>query len=328
MRATSEHQYAAAAAREVPTFEEFREGCFSLPLPIPEGFPPYNFCYLILDDVGGVHVFDPGSASEQNWGLLKGALRKLGLSFSDIANVFVTHLHPDHLGLAHRVAHAAGVKVSMLAGEWDFLEQVSDPAELSRQSENEVSSWGVPPGQDANLAQISKQTHAVVRLPRGLSLFSGQVLDIPGRDFEAIHTPGHTGGHVVFVGERERILLSGDHVLPNIMPGIGLGGVFSSNPLATYLDSLRLTAEYDEYEVCPGHGYRFTGLAERSDAIISHVQRRLHEVEAVLQSVPGASVWQVAERLTWGRGWENLRGFLLFSALKQSALYVDFVQSQ
>ena len=53
------------------------------------------------------------------------------------------------------------------------------------------------------------------------NLSDGQRVDVPGWDVRAVWTPGHSPGHTCFnVGDD--VLLSGDHVLPEITPHIGL----------------------------------------------------------------------------------------------------------
>ncbi len=61
----------------------------------------------------------------------------------------------------------------------------------------------------------------------------GDVLPIAGREVRALWTPGHTAGHLCLVDEGDGLLFTGDHVLPRINPGIGLGGRTATNPLGT-----------------------------------------------------------------------------------------------
>ena len=61
------------------------------------------------------------------------------------------------------------------------------------------------------------------------------MIDLPGRTLRAIHTPGHTTGHVVFHDEAARLLFAGDHVLPHITPSIGFQPVITRQALSQYL---------------------------------------------------------------------------------------------
>lgn len=148
-------------------------------------------------------------------------------------------------------------------------------------------------------------------------------LTIPGWDLDAIHTPGHTAGHIVLRSEREGVILTGDHVLPHISPGVGLGGRTSGNPVDDYVDSLRRVAVFADDEALPGHGYRFRGLAARCDALRVRQERRTAEVALIAERNPSASVWQTASRLRWSSPWSTLAGVHLTAALGQTAMHLD-----
>jgi glyoxylase-like metal-dependent hydrolase (beta-lactamase superfamily II) len=121
------------------------------------------------------------------------------------------------------------------------------------------------------------------------------------------------------------VMLTGDVLLPTMHAGLGLGGVTDANPLSEYLESLRALREYPGFEVLPGHGYRFTGLADRAAQSAEHHLKRSREVAAVLSVEPEASTWQIARRLSWTAGWDNLVGFYVYSALSQTDMHKEFV---
>ena len=108
--------------------------------------------------------------------------------------------------------------------------------------------------------------------------------------------------------------------------GLGLGGPTATNPVAGFLDGLERIAIYDDHEVLPGHGYRFTGLAERCAEATNHRNQRTAEVAAVLATKPDSTVWEIASQLTWTAGWENFRGFYVRSALAQTAMHRDYIE--
>ncbi|MFF1635322.1 hypothetical protein [Leifsonia sp. NPDC058248] len=105
------------------------------------------------------------------------------------------------------------------------------------------------------------------------------------------------------------LVFTGDHVLPTIHPGLGLGGETATSPIADYLESLERIAAYDDLRVCPGHEYVFSGLAARCASTAEHHLRRSREVAARLQVDEDLSIWQVASELTW-TGLGQLEGLL------------------
>lgn len=161
-------------------------------------------------------------------------------------------------------------------------------------------------------------------LQADLVLDDGDLLDIPGRDVRVVATPGHTAGSICLHDETDGLFFSGDHVLPSINPGLGLGGFDDDeDPIGIALDSYARVAAFDDAEVCPGHGYRFRGLAVRAGQIADRHRRRNAEIGAIADANPGATIWQVAEKVAWTDGWQNLSPFLRLSALRQTQMHLQ-----
>jgi glyoxylase-like metal-dependent hydrolase (beta-lactamase superfamily II) len=162
-------------------------------------------------------------------------------------------------------------------------------------------------------------------------LSDGDVLPVPGFRLEVMATPGHTAGHICLRDDDRGLLFTGDHVLPTVFAGLGLGGPTASNPLADYLASIDRVRRFPDHEALPGHGYRFRGLAGRAEECAEHHLKRAREVAAVLADEDprsgGPSIWDIAARLTWTAGWEGLEGFQLLSALTQTEMHRDFVRT-
>ena len=322
MRPTSPAQFSAAAGDGVPPLEPVRDGLYCYGVPLPGVLPHFTLSYLILDDLGGVHIIDPGWDSDVNWAVLETTLAGLRRGIRDVATVTVTHLHPDHLGLAERVRAASGAAVALHRMEQDAIREVARPAR------NEIAlarftDWGVPPDRHAELLDAVHRRDAWEPFTADRLLDDGDLLDIPGLELHALHTPGHTTGHLALVDAARRLVFTGDLLLPNQFPGIGLGGTPDANPIEDYLRSLALVSAFDDHEALPGHGYRFTGIAGRCAETSAHHNRRRGEVSAALASDAAGTVWSVASGLTWTAGWENLRGFALHSALSQTALHMN-----
>ncbi|MCU1476780.1 MAG: fold metallo-hydrolase [Subtercola sp.] len=321
-----------------PAFEEIAPGLWLLPLPLPAGHMPFVLCYLIEDSAGGVHVVDPGWDSDSYWSAFERALRRIGKTVSDVASVIVTHLHSDHLGMAERLVRASGASIVLHRAEQSavdqlLLERAGDP-ERSRIRE-QLALWGVPSVRSDELVAATMLNYTVSAISADVLLDDGDILPIAGRSMSTIWAPGHTKGSICLVEPDERLILTGDHVLPTVHPGIGLGGRGDSNPLRDYLHSLDVVSSYDDHHVLPGHGYRFTGLAARIDQTRRHHLRRSAEVAEVLESVARddsdlgvdeLTVWRVAERVRWSAGWSGLSGPYLQAALNQIAMHIDYLR--
>jgi glyoxylase-like metal-dependent hydrolase (beta-lactamase superfamily II) len=154
------------------------------------------------------------------------------------------------------------------------------------------------------------------------TLEDGERADVPGWDLRALHTPGHTPGHLCFVDERARRLYSGDHILPRITPNISVTQSDPAAPLRNYLSSLAKVRDLDVDEVMPAHEWRFKGLADRVDAIAAHHERRLAELLTAVHAHPGATPFALAGQLTWSRPWDQYNGRMQIFAVTETAAHV------
>lgn len=325
MQPTSRSQAEAAEAGLVPPLEQVRDDVWSLGVPMPGGHIPGSLLTLLRDSSGAFHVVDPGWDSDENWRLLTAALASLGAEPGDVRSITVTHLHPDHLGMAARLRAASGAPIQLHEREVRALDGLAAAPLGADELLRLADEWDVPEARRPEILGLTETWQREQPVDADRTLVDGQRLDVPGFDLEVLLTPGHTPGSICLRDETRGLLLSGDHLLPTMFSGLGLGGPTATNALADYLTSLDRIAERPDLEVLPGHGYRFRGLTDRVDETREHHLRRTREVAAVLASDADASVWEIASRLTWTAGWENLEGFYAYSALSQTAMHREFV---
>lgn len=314
-------------AGDLPDAADLGGGLWVIPVEIPEGTLPGTLAYAVIGD-DGVHLIDPGWDLAGNLGRLERALERAGRALSDIATVIVTHHHPDHLGIAAHLRELTGARIVLSATERRVLAAVvdataTDPAAYRAT----LARWGVPPGRHDELVASFARPSLTGDVNPDLLVRDGDVLEVAGRRLEVIETPGHTGGHICLVDRRARLLFTGDHVLPRIYSGVGIGALDGTEPLGELLDSLARLSEFDDFTVMPGHEFRFTGLAPRRAQIASHHLRRTAEVAALVPALDRQPVWEYARRLTWTAGWDGLTGFWLHSALRQTEMHLELVRS-
>lgn len=333
MHPTSEAQFETTTGTGTPDLEHVRDGLFCYGVPQPGTLPHYALSYLLLDTNGAVHVIDAGWDSDENWQRFIDTLAVLDRTVSDVASVSVTHLHPDHLGMATRIRAASGAPVAIHEAEQAGIRELSSPPPVSELRQR-LASWGVPDERYDDVLDAFHRRSGWQEFTADRFLSDGERLDIPGHSVRVLHTPGHTSGHVAFVDDVHGVVFLGDLLLPNQFPGIGLGGTTTSNPIDDYLASLGTVATLDNaadggLEALPGHGYRFRGITERCAATTTHHETRTAEVAAALTSAElshAGTVWDVASTLTWTAGWENLHRLALMSALMQTSLHMERAQ--
>ena len=248
----------------IPPVEKVRPGMWSVPVPIPNNPLRYVSVYVLELD-NGVALVDAGWPTDDAWDALNAGLTEAGGSMSDVRAVVVTHLHPDHYGLAGRVREASGAWVGLHPADAKLLDaRYHDTDGLVDRMRELLAMSGVPEDKLPDLAFASMEVKATldVALP-DILIEDDELIALPGWDFRAVWTPGHSPGHICLYSDDHKLLLSGDHVLPRITPNISFHSQQFANPLGDYLESLAKVRALHPDEVLPAHEYRFSGLEDR-----------------------------------------------------------------
>lgn len=296
----------------LPPVEQVRPGLWSIPVPIPINPLRYVLVYAFELADGGVALVDAGWDTDEAWNALTDGLGTLGANLGDVRTVVVTHIHPDHYGLAGRVREASGAWVGLHPADAALLhERYVDVDGLMASMRALLALSGVPAATLPDLSQASMQVRTFVSMaPPDVLLEDQQLIDVPGWDLRAIWTPGHSPGHVCLFSDERRLLLSGDHVLPRITPNISFHSQQVPNPLGDYLDSLARMRHLEPDEVLPAHEYRFSDLSSRLTEIERHHAARLAAIEAAIAARPGSTVWELTTSLAWSRPWEDVPPYM------------------
>ena len=96
----------------LPPVERLRPGLTSVPVPLPNNSLRYVFVY-VFESEGGVYLVDAGWNTDDAYQALEAGLAFAGYAMSDVRGVMVTHIHPDHYGLAGRIREASGAWISL-----------------------------------------------------------------------------------------------------------------------------------------------------------------------------------------------------------------------
>ena len=325
---SGEPQGGAPVDRALPPVEQVVPGLWCVPVPIPGSPLPYVLAYA-FEVPDGVVLVDPGWNAAEALAALEEGLGSFGAKLEDVRGVLVTHLHPDHYGLAGRVREVSGAWVGLHPADAALIPgRYEDVDELLERISGWLAQTGAPAEDLAELRDASMQLRRFVVVARpDVPLADGDRPDLPGWRLRAVHTPGHTPGHLCFVEERTGVVLTGDHVLPTISPNIARHPQAGPDPLAAYLASLERLRRWGDGLALPGHQWRFDGLAGRIDELLAHHEQRLDAVEAAVAS--GAeTIWEVATRTSWSRPWEEIHGFMRRAALGETAAHLVHLEGR
>jgi glyoxylase-like metal-dependent hydrolase (beta-lactamase superfamily II)/8-oxo-dGTP pyrophosphatase MutT (NUDIX family) len=236
------------ARREQVRRIEFLPGFVCFPQRTPTKPPATTTnCYVV--GTRDFVVFDPGSPYEDEQEALFAFVKELFDEGRRLREVVLTHHHPDHVGGVVRLREQLG-GVSVAAHRL-----------------------------------TAEALDGQVRVDRFVE--EGEVIELEGDppiSLRAMHTPGHTRGHLSFYDERAGALLTGDNI-------VGMGSVLIDPEEGSVRDYL---ASLERYRRLPrlvalfgGHGPAVGSPRAKIDEYVEHRLAREREVLAAVRE--GAS---------------------------------------
>lgn len=274
------------------TTTEVAPGIHWVRMPLPFALDHINL--WLLEDGEGITLVDCGLGSKlthEIWGEVLAAW----LPQRPVRRIVVTHFHPDHIGLAARLAEEHGVTVNMTLGEFlvaHAMWQQSQGFDVGSMVDH-FARHGLAAATCEALRRLdTRYSKGVPTLPQRFErLFGDSVLRIGGREWRVMCGYGHSPEHASLYCAEAGVLISGDMVLPRISTNVGVHAcVPDDDALAEFLDSLaRLSTLPQDTLVLPSHGLPFYGLQARVAALGAHHEERCTELLAVLDEPKSAA---------------------------------------
>ena len=121
---------AAEVLAPLPPVEQIRPGLWVVPVPIPMNSLRYVLVYVFATEQGA-YLIDAGWNTDEAFDALGSGLGQAGFGIADVRGVMVTHIHPDHYGLAGRIRDASDAWVSLHPADAALIEsRYIEPDEL------------------------------------------------------------------------------------------------------------------------------------------------------------------------------------------------------
>jgi glyoxylase-like metal-dependent hydrolase (beta-lactamase superfamily II) len=254
--------------------EEISRNLFMITLPMPFRLKHVHVFTLVHRD--GITLFDTGLNTPETVSILDGSLKAIHRTVQDIRRIFITHHHLDHCGMAARIKELSGARIHLSEVSREVISVRSDETELIRRIRDFCLLHGLPGAAVDFVIRLFLAFKTAGSPFKGDECFQADSWQTAGdREFQAIATPGHTRDHISYYFPKEGLLLSGDHVLPEITPNLS-PDLFAADfrPLRSFLDSLSRIRTLPAGKVYPAHGDPFPNLAERIGEIESHHEIR------------------------------------------------------
>ncbi|MGC8620212.1 MAG: MBL fold metallo-hydrolase [Thermoplasmata archaeon] len=226
-------------------------------------------------------------------------------------DLFITHIHADHIGLLDRFIKNSRVFMSNVEQEV-VVEAIKHPDYWHLMNVFLLSN-GMPKeileGALKYLDLVYVQTYPSMKsdiLENFKSIRDGEILSYGDLDLQGLLTPGHSPGHMCLYDEKNKILFSGDHVLFDITPNITWWPNLN-NALKSYFDSLEKINKLKIELTFPGHGEPGKDIHKRIEDIIRHHNKRLDEILSSLYDYKNA--YEIAREIKWNLKYDKWEAF-------------------
>lgn len=203
--------------------------------------------YLVGTEEDSV-LIDAGYDTWETADTVEKALKSSGLATP--TRIFLTHYHPDHAPGAKRFK-----------------------AWLPTIYYHKQDALGV---REALSIEEHKEHYPLVEIE------DNHRFDVGGHELIALHTPGHTAGHLNFYLPEQKILFTGDNIL-------GEGTTWIGPPdgnMRAYLNSLERIYQLDIARIAPGHGKWVDNPHQRIAFVRDHRLEREQQILSIISQQP------------------------------------------
>lgn len=292
-------------------------------LPVPVPLPVrYTNCYTI-DAEDGVVIVDAGMDTPDARDTWSQFIGHTGLDKRRVLGLFVTHFHPDHLGLAHWLSERVEAPVIMMHGEAQYIEKLR-----ALRSDAGIRTFygqhGVPDVIIDHWIALDRAFQEAVTLPSTVkTVHDHETWSLGNTTLEFLEQGGHTAHQGLVHLHEANALLTGDQVLARITPNVSLWPDGVANPLADYVSSLRDLTQLSHPLGLPAHEAAIPDVNQRVQELLTHHDQRNLKVMGFLQEGP-ALAYNLTRRLFQ----RPLDDYQLRFAVGETLAHMEFLKSE
>lgn len=276
------------------TAKEVAEGVLWMRLPLPMALDHVNI--YAIDEGASWAVVDTGIRTKLSISIWENLLSG-PLMGKPISRVFVTHHHPDHVGMAGWLVNRFDAELVMSRTSYLMARMlILDVEEIP--TAQAMDFWRKAGMEKDVFDARSKQrpfnfADTCESLPIGYArIKQDDILTLGGRNWDVHIGNGHAPEHVTLWSRSDNLVIAGDQIISSISPNIGVYPTEpEADPVADWLESCaRLGAlAHEDHLVLSGHKLPFSGLPRRMRQLLENHHGALDRLTMHLETPKTAS---------------------------------------
>ena len=267
---------------------ELAPGTWWIRLPLPMRLDHVNV--WALADAAGLTLVDTGMQTAQTESAWLTALAG-PLADRPARRVIVTHMHPDHIGMAGWLTRRFDCR--LWATRLEYVTCRMLVADTGREAPADALQFYRAAGwareaiehYQVRFGGFGKMIYSLPDSYR--RVVDAELIEIGGRPWQAIIGRGHSPEHLCLYCPELKLLISGDQVLPKITSNVSVFPTEpEADPLSEWLESLRMLGRRvpDDVLVLPSHNRPFRGLHARLAQLIRGHEEKLERLTEALRT--------------------------------------------
>ncbi|MGM7683609.1 MBL fold metallo-hydrolase [Cytobacillus sp. Hm23] len=293
-----------------------------IPLSIETPFTVGNVnAYVVIGE--SVTLIDTGLPGKKSLEKLRYLLKQEGLTFKELDEIVVTHLHTDHAGGVKDIQEEIDIPTFVHEGAKHILYGGIDEFNRTRNFLNYfVKECGADPE-----SHQSKHRYHNMNWQHVKYVSNEDHVFVGGRRFSVLFVPGHSQTDMILWDPETGLTFAGDHLLKDISVNAFIEPPIPfeqerPKPLIQYRESLMKTRALPLTTIYPGHGRPFSDHVSIIDRRLNEHNYRCDQIRKVLRT-SDKTVYQICIEV-----FPRLKGKLVFLGLSQVQGHLDLMESR